>query len=101
MKTRYKFTLMTLGMVAMVALVTTLTVALVSANPSSVIDFEGLAEGAIVSSVACSSGITCDADPGGSVSVFGTNPDLAGNQAMIFDATCAGGCSGGSPLCVD
>ncbi len=66
-----------------------------SANPGSVIDFEGLAEGSIVSSVAVGSGISGD-DPGGSVGVFGSNPTFpaATNTAMIFDATCT---PGGTP----
>jgi len=97
MKTRYKFTL--IGVIGVVALVTTLMVALVSANPGSVIDFETLAEGAIVSSVSSGSGISGDV-VSGSVSVFGFNPMLAGNHAMIFDSSCPPGgipsdCSGG------
>ena len=67
-----------------------------SANPGSVIDFEGLAEGSIVNSVSVGNGISGD-DPGGSVAVDGFNPvfGVVPNAAMIFDATCAGGCSGG------
>jgi hypothetical protein len=67
-----------------------------SANPGSVIDFEGLAEGSIVNSVSVGNGISGD-DPGGSVAVDGFNPVFGAgpNAAMIFDATCAGGCSGG------
>ena len=68
-----------------------------SANPGSVIDFEGLAEGTIVTSVSSGSGISGDV-VSGSVSVFGSNPDIGGgatNTAMIFDGTCGGGCSGG------
>jgi hypothetical protein len=58
------------------------------------IDFSGLAEGAIVSSLSHGAGISGDPIKG-SVSVFGSNPAFPGtNTAMIFDATCAGGCSG-------
>ena len=66
-----------------------------SANPGSVIDFEALTEGSIVNSVSVGNGISGD-DPGGSVAVDGFNPVFGGgtNTAMIFDATCAGGCSG-------
>lgn len=72
----------------------------VAAGAGSVIDFDGLAEGAIVSSVAAGSGISGD-DAGGSVLVFGLNPSRpAFNLAMIFDSTCPPGnipahCSGG------
>lgn len=66
-----------------------------AATFSATIDFEGLAEGMIVSSVSHGSGISGD-DGGGSVSVFAAHPNNPGtNRAMIFDATCAGGCSGG------
>ncbi|MFW6195121.1 MAG: DUF7507 domain-containing protein, partial [Chloroflexota bacterium] len=64
------------------------------AASSATIDFEGLSEGAIVDSLSSGSGISGDPIPG-SVSVFGTNPDVSGNAAMIFDATCTGGCTGG------
>lgn len=70
-----------------------------SADQSSVIDFEGLAEGSIVSSVSAGSGISGD-DAGGSVGVLGTNPVLPGNAAMIFDAECDGAqasCTGQDP----
>ena len=59
------------------------------------IDFSGFAEGAIVRSLSHGAGISGDPIDG-SVSVFGFNPAFPGtNTAMIFDATCAGGCSGG------
>lgn len=64
------------------------------ADESSVIDFEGLAEGMVVSVVSAGAGISGD-DAGGSVGVSATNPALIGNQAMIFDGECSGGCSGG------
>jgi hypothetical protein len=71
-----------------------------SANPDSVIDLEGLAEGTIVSSVSFGSGISGD-PVSGEVSVFGFNPVFGPNTnaAMIFDAEClpAGtpaGCTG-------
>jgi hypothetical protein len=63
-----------------------------------VIDFEGLAEGAIISEVNCGAGIDCpDGDIPGSIKVRGVNPSLSGNPnaAMIFDAECDGGCTGG------
>jgi len=78
-----------------------ISVSLVSAATFSyTIDFEGLDEGAIVSELDCGSGISCpDADLGGSIAVRGVNPDLDGepNAAMIFDAECDGGCTGGDP----
>jgi len=66
----------------------------VNAGSGSTIDFEGLAEGAFVSQV--SSGAGMRGEPvGGFVSVFAHNPAFPGaNSAMVFDATCAGGCSG-------
>jgi hypothetical protein len=71
------------------------------ANPGSVIDFEGIPEGAIVSSVYSGFGISGDV-VSGVVTVFGFNP-LFGpdvNAAMIFDAACLPGgtpasCTGG------
>lgn len=70
-----------------------------AATQNAVIDFEGLAEGAVVSSVSVGSGVSGDAIPG-SVTVFGdsSNPNITTNAAIIFDATCGGsaaGCSGG------
>jgi hypothetical protein len=62
---------------------------------NATIDFSGLAEGAFISSLSYGVGISGDQFEG-SVTVFGFNPDFPGtNTAMIFDATCAGGCSGG------
>jgi hypothetical protein len=59
------------------------------------INFEGLAEGTIVSSVSSGNGISGDVFSG-SVAVFGVNPNNpVKNAAMIFDGTCAGGCTGG------
>ena len=86
------------ALIAVVALLlsTQLLTGGASANPGSVIDFEGLAEGTIVTSVSSASGISGDV-VSGSVSVFGSNPDFGGgatNTAMIFDGTCSGGCSG-------
>jgi hypothetical protein len=65
------------------------------ASSMATINFEGLAEGAIIGSVSSGNGIS--GDPfSGSVKVFGFNPLFpAVNAAMIFDGTCAGGCSGG------
>ena len=57
------------------------------ASADSVIDFEGLGEGKIVSSLASGAGIS--GDPlSGSATVLGTNPSLPGNTALVFDATC-------------
>lgn len=68
-------------------------------HEAATIDFEGLAEGMIVDSVACGSGIDCLSPVAGSVAVSGDNPVFPGiNTAMIFDATCDGApanCTGG------
>jgi len=69
-------------------------VATAFASAASTIDFEGLAEGAIVNAVSAGAGIS-GVDAGGSVGVFGFNPRIASNAAAIFDATCTGGCTGG------
>ncbi len=88
--------------VAMLILVTQLGTGGVRANSVATIDFEGLAEGAIVSSVSCGSGIDCPVAVAGSVGVFGSNPTFpsATNTAQIFDAECLPGgipadCTGG------
>ena len=62
----------------------------------SVIDFEARTEGEIVGSLSMGNGIT--GDPlSGSVSLFGdsANPAITTNAALMFDATCTGGCTGG------
>jgi hypothetical protein len=64
------------------------------ADDSATIDFEGLTEGSIVSSVSSGSGIGGDA-VSGSVGVGGFFPTNGTNRAMIFDAECVGGCTGG------
>jgi hypothetical protein len=65
------------------------------ANPSSVLDFEGIPEGTIVDSVYHGYGVSGD-PVSGSISVFGLTlqfgPEV--NTAMIFDATCS---PGGTP----
>src|SRR3990172_8336971 len=82
------------GLLALVLVASTFAPA--SANPGSTFDFEGLAEGAFVNSVASGAGISGD-PVDGSVAVFAYNPFFPGvNAAMIFDATCNGGCSGGA-----
>ncbi len=90
--------------VATILLVTQLGIGEVRADiDPATIDFEaGLSEGDTVSSVSCGSGMTCTADPGGSVGVFGSSADagIAGNAAMVFDSECLPGgvdsdCSGG------
>lgn len=81
----------------MVALL--LGASLASANPGSVIDFEGLSEGEVVAAVSSGSGISGDPVEG-FVSINGFDPVLAGNRAMVFDSSCPPGgtpadCSGG------
>lgn len=78
-----------------VLLVGLLVPAAAVADSGATIDFEGLAEGSIVSLVSSGSGIS--GGPSGSVAVFGHNADpaITTNSAMIFDGTCTGGCSGG------
>ncbi len=81
-----------------IALVTLLLTALVgtvgvpraeAAPQSSVINFEsGMSAGDTVATLSVGNGMT-GADLG-TVSVVGTNPELAGNAAMVFDATCGG-----------
>ena len=84
--------------VTAIALVTLLLTALVgtvgvpraeAVPQSSVIDFEtGFSAGDTVATLSVGNGMTGAAL--GTVSVMGTNPDLTGNSAMIFDATCGG-----------
>jgi cysteine-rich repeat protein len=63
---------------------------------TATIDFEGLAEGSVVSSVSSGAGIS-GATVAGSVQVYGdsANPAITTNAAIVFDATCGGGCTGG------
>lgn len=91
-----------LTLISIVAVLTASVAAVTIASAgsgSATIDFEGLAEGTIVSSLSSGNGISGDLVTG-SVDVFGTRPGFAGNQAMVFDSTCAPGgtgadCSGG------
>jgi hypothetical protein len=91
----------TITLLALVVLIGVISISPLSAQTSTttyVIDFEGLAEGAIISEVNCGAGIDCpDGDIPGSIKVRGVNPSLSGNPnaAMIFDAECDGGCTGG------
>lgn len=68
----------------------TITVPTEAEEVAGTIDFEGLAAGSIVNSVAVGSGISLD-DPSdsvdGAVSVLGTNPRFVENAAMIYDST--------------
>lgn len=71
------------------------------AQTVSVVDFEGIPDGTIVSSVYSGFGVSGDAIDG-EITVNGLNPNLGEgfNAAMIFDATCSPGgtpadCSGG------
>lgn len=72
----------------------------VSAANTSVIDFTGLAEGQIVSSLSSGNGIS-GAPVVGTVAVSGQRSQGGGNAAMVFDSTCGGGgsadCTGGDP----
>ena len=81
-----------------IALVTLLLTALVgtigvpraeAVEQSSVINFEsGLSAGDTVGTLSVGNGMT-GADLG-TVSILGFNPDLGGNAAMVYDATCGG-----------
>lgn len=86
-----------INLICLVSLTVMTFMAYVPARAASAatIDFEGLAEGAFVSNVSSGNGIS--GDPiAGSVAVFGSNPAFPGlNSAMVFDATCTGGCTGG------
>lgn len=66
-----------------------------SAQSISVIDFEGMAEGAIVDSVSSGNGVSGE-NVSGVVYVYGENPHpwITTNAAMIFDGTCS---PGGTP----
>lgn len=73
----------------------------IKAQTASVMDFEGIPAGTIVSSVYSGYGVSGDAVDG-EIAVNGFNPNLGEgiNAAMIFDATCSPGgtpadCSGG------
>lgn len=70
-------------------------ISIARAGSGTTIDFEGLPEGAFVSQV--SSGMGVSGEPvSGHVDVFAHNPAFPGaNSAMVFDAACTGGCSGG------
>jgi len=84
------------GLVAIaVVIAATLSMfAAASANGAHTIDFEGLGEGDIISSLSTGGGgISGDAIIG-TVSVFGLRPGFVPNQAMIFDSTCM---PGGTP----
>jgi hypothetical protein len=65
---------------------------------AATVDFEGLAEGAIVSELTLGAGYSSTVNLG-SIQVFGTNPAYpTENAAMIFDSNCSGaGCSGDDP----
>jgi hypothetical protein len=55
---------------------------------TATVDFEGLTEGTVVSSVASGAGVSGSFT--GSISVRGTNPSLSGaNAAVVYDATCS------------
>lgn len=68
--------------------------AVAAAQDTATIDFEGLQEGQIVSTLSSGNGISGDAMPG-SVAVSGTVPALSGNRAVIFDAECQPTATGG------
>ena len=86
--------------VTTVLTVSTLLLALTSSAfaVSATVDFEGLAEGQVVSNLSSGAGIS--GDPiAGVITVFGDSmdPAIVSNAAIVFDATCADGCSGGDP----
>ena len=94
---RMKFIAVTAVVAALVAV---LTASLVGANPGSVVDFEGLPAGTVVSSLSTGGGGISGDPVAGFIGVDGFDPTLAGNRAMVFDSACPVGgnpadCSGG------
>ena len=85
-----RFIATALAMLLMTALVGTVGVPQAGAvEQSSVINFEsGLNPGDTAGVLSVGTGMS-GADLG-TVSVFGTNPDVPGNAAMVYDATCGG-----------
>lgn len=71
-----------------------------SAAPQTAkVDFEGLTEGTVTSSVSSGAGVS-GAGFSGSIAILGTNPLLTGNAAVVFDSTCSlagGGFEGPGP----
>jgi hypothetical protein len=86
---------------AVAILIGVISLSPVSADTTYTVDFEGLAEGTIVSTLSCDSGISCPGgDPGGFIKVRAHNPDIDSgntNTAMIFNAECIAlvDCTGG------
>jgi hypothetical protein len=80
--------------VAVVGLSAPLDVA--RAQHAATIDFQGLPEGTIVDAVSRGAGIGGDV-VAGAIAVLGETPDpaITTNAAILFDATCTGGCTGG------
>jgi hypothetical protein len=65
-----------------------MTMPSVASAQTATVDFEGLTEGSVVSTVSSGAGAS-GASFDGSISVVGTNPLLTGNAAVVFDATCS------------
>ena len=62
---------------------------------STTVDFEGLTEGQTVTTLSNGSGISGPAVSGAITVTAERTGSPASNDAMIFDATCTGGCTGG------
>jgi hypothetical protein len=82
------------GVVAALSAVVVLSLAMAGralAQSHAFIDFEGLSEGRLVSSVSSGAGMSGDALPGW-VAIAGANADatVTGNAAMIYDSACHG-----------
>lgn len=82
----------TLALMAVAILIGVISLSPVRADTTYTVDFEGLAEGTIVSTLSCDSGISCPGgDPGGFITVRAHNPDIDSgntNTAMTFNAEC-------------
>ena len=83
--------------VLMIALLTFVSVmgSVSAATLTATVDFEGIAPGTTIASLASGNGVSGDAFPG-SIVVLGDNSaqHVVGNAAMIFDALCGGDASG-------
>jgi len=85
-----------IGAALVVASLSLALITTANAAVSTTVDFEdGLTEGDIVSALSNGTGISGGAVSGAIVVNAERTGSPAGNDAMIFDATCAGGCSGG------
>ena len=85
-----------IGAALVVASLSLALITTANAAVSTTVDFEdGLTEGDIVSALSNGTGISGGAVSGAIVVNAERTGSPAGNDAMIFVATCAGGCSGG------